>query len=457
MAASQKKDEAKADKDRTRYNLEVEKTNERFSIFATEEEWSDLKSQYLLTHSSYFSVTAREIGSKVSQVDYDELETAVGVYATQIQQNANSISLIADYEDLEDARNVRRSLFKINADAITSEVTRATAAEGTLSGRITTEAGRITAEVTRATGAEETLAGRLTITENAITQEVTDRTNADTTLSGRITTEAGKISQIVTAVGANGEVTTASIVTAINNGGSEILLDAGKIRLTGQVTLDSKMGVDANGYILLKGTTIVQMEFVHTARELQIHTIQKCVGFPKRYTFYVSQPIAACATRIHEYVKCANSVYPLNQHEAQIRRDYGRYMDDGYIIYHNKEFLVALLQLIRGICTELGITLNDKKTQIVKLSHGFTFLKIRYYLLPSGKIIKKLARTSIVRMRRKMKKFTGMLKTGKMTGADLYQSFQSWRAYASNFNAYQSIRSMAKLYNKLFIFAPDFI
>lgn len=65
-----------------------------------------------------------------------------------------------------------------------------------------------------------------------------------------------------------------------------------------------------------------EMEFIHTARQLQIHTIQKCVNFPKRYTFYVSQPIAAAATRIHEFVKCANSVYPLNKHEAQIRRDY---------------------------------------------------------------------------------------------------------------------------------------
>ena len=64
------------------------------------------------------------------------------------------------------------------------------------------------------------------------------------------------------------------------------------------------------------------MEFVHTARELQRYTIQKCVGFPKRYTFYVSQPIADMATKIHDYVKCANSIYPLNQHEAQMRRDY---------------------------------------------------------------------------------------------------------------------------------------
>lgn len=65
-----------------------------------------------------------------------------------------------------------------------------------------------------------------------------------------------------------------------------------------------------------------EMEFIHTARQLQIHTIQKCVNFPKRYTFYVGQPMAECATRIHEYVKCANSIYPLNQHEVQIRRDY---------------------------------------------------------------------------------------------------------------------------------------
>ena len=64
------------------------------------------------------------------------------------------------------------------------------------------------------------------------------------------------------------------------------------------------------------------MEFIYTARQLQIHTIQKCANFPKRYTFYVGQPIAACATRIHECVKCANSIYPLNQHEAQMRRDY---------------------------------------------------------------------------------------------------------------------------------------
>ena len=65
-----------------------------------------------------------------------------------------------------------------------------------------------------------------------------------------------------------------------------------------------------------------EMDFIYNARQLQIHTIKKCVNFPKRYTFYVAQPIVNAATRIHEDVKRANSIFPTNQHEAQIRRDY---------------------------------------------------------------------------------------------------------------------------------------
>ena len=63
------------------------------------------------------------------------------------------------------------------------------------------------------------------------------------------------------------------------------------------------------------------MEFIANARKLQIYTVKKCINFPKRYTFYISQPIANASTRIYEDVRRANSIYPLNQHEAQMRRD----------------------------------------------------------------------------------------------------------------------------------------
>lgn len=157
----------------------------------------------------------------------------------------------------------------------------------------------------------------------------------------------------------------------------------------------------------------------------------------------ISQVFAlASANRLDHYVKDVCGI-----------RGYGRYMDDGYAIHHSKEYLQKVLDGIRKICEELEITLNEKKTQIVKLAHGFTFLKIRYFLLPSGKVIKKLHRCSIVRMRRKLKRFRQMYLDGRMTSADVYQSWQSWRAYAYNFNAHRTIQRMGALYDWLFIWS----
>ena len=66
-----------------------------------------------------------------------------------------------------------------------------------------------------------------------------------------------------------------------------------------------------------------ELEFLNTARKLQAFTIQKCVNtIPKRYTFFIANHLADSATAVYVYVKKANSVYPLNQHEAQMRRDY---------------------------------------------------------------------------------------------------------------------------------------
>lgn len=65
-----------------------------------------------------------------------------------------------------------------------------------------------------------------------------------------------------------------------------------------------------------------EMEFVMNARKLQIFTIQKCINtIPKRYTFYLGQEIAQCARRVYGFVKRGNSIYPVNAHEVQIRRD----------------------------------------------------------------------------------------------------------------------------------------
>lgn len=155
----------------------------------------------------------------------------------------------------------------------------------------------------------------------------------------------------------------------------------------------------------------------------------------------ISQVLAlASANRLDHYVK-----------EVCRIRGYGRYMDDGYLIHPSKEYLRRCLEGIKGICKELEITLNTQKTQIVKLSHGFTFLKVRFFLLASGRIVRKIYHRSVTKMRKKLKALRRRMDEGKMSFDDVYMSWQSWKAYASNFDAYYTIQNMQKLFDRLFI------
>lgn len=157
----------------------------------------------------------------------------------------------------------------------------------------------------------------------------------------------------------------------------------------------------------------------------------------------ISQVLAlASANRLYHYVK-----------EVLRIRGYGRYMDDGYLIHPSKQYLQKCLESIKTICDELGITLNAKKTQIVKLSHGFAWLKARFYLTESSKVVRKIYKRSVTKMRIKLKKLRRKLDEGKITYEDVSNTWQSWKSYAMTFNAYYTIKNMGELYTKLFAFA----
>lgn len=129
---------------------------------------------------------------------------------------------------------------------------------------------------------------------------------------------------------------------------------------------------------------------------------------------------------------------------------YGRYMDDTYLIHKDKNYLEYCLTKITEICSELGIKINQKKTKIVSLYDGFWFLKGKYSLLPSGKIICKADRKGCIRMRRKLKKFKIMLDKGEMKLSDIYTSYQSFRSHLLKFDSYHLVKNMDRFYKELF-------
>lgn len=132
-------------------------------------------------------------------------------------------------------------------------------------------------------------------------------------------------------------------------------------------------------------------------------------------------------------------------------KGYGRYMDDMYLLHKSKARLLECLEVIRAECAKLGIRLNAKKTHITKLSKGFTFLKSQFFLTCTGRVILKAGRESIVRQRRKLKKFRKFMDKRLMTYGQIYNSYMSWRGYIGHKNAYRTIRNMDRLFNKLFI------
>lgn len=151
------------------------------------------------------------------------------------------------------------------------------------------------------------------------------------------------------------------------------------------------------------------------------------------------------------------AVYYLNIVDSFVKivkatKFYGRYMDDIFIIGKSKAELASLLSEIELKLSELKLNLNKKKTHIVKLSHGFTFLQVKYNILPSGKILKRPSRGKIVRERRRLKAFRRMVDIGRMTEYEAWNCYQSWRGtVVRDHNAYhKSIEGLDRLFDKLF-------
>lgn len=128
---------------------------------------------------------------------------------------------------------------------------------------------------------------------------------------------------------------------------------------------------------------------------------------------------------------------------------YDVYMDDRIVIHPDKEYLKELLFEIEEIADSLGIFINHRKTQIVKLSHGFTWLKTRYIITDEGRIARKAPRKSVTRERRVVKHMAQLAEDEVITWTDLEKQYKSWRGDKKRYDVYHTLKSMDKLYREV--------
>ena len=79
-------------------------------------------------------------------------------------------------------------------------------------------------------------------------------------------------------------------------------------------------------------------------------------------------------------------------------------MDDMILIHRDKKYLNDCLMQIKAFCRQyLSLELNDK-TQIGMVKNGIDFLGYRHILDEKGRVIRKLRRSSKIRMKRHLKR-----------------------------------------------------
>ena len=119
--------------------------------------------------------------------------------------------------------------------------------------------------------------------------------------------------------------------------------------------------------------------------------------------------------KIDNYIKIVKSI-----------KQNGRYVDDTYIMAKTKQELVDLLKELKPLYDKYGIIINWKKTRIVKMSSTYTFLKVKYSLTKTGKVVKRIENLKITRMRRKLKKWRVKLDSKEMTYKDIENKYKSF-------------------------------
>ena len=139
---------------------------------------------------------------------------------------------------------------------------------------------------------------------------------------------------------------------------------------------------------------------------------------------------------------------PLDHIIIKICPCYIRYNDDFLLLNHEKEVIKKCRKIIEEYLHSMGLEMTDK-TGIFKASNGFYYLRKRFILRDTGKIIIRLHPRALAEERYILRAFKKAIDEGNRSMEDLQRHYQSVIAnmeYAGD----APIRAMDKYYTQLF-------
>lgn len=108
-------------------------------------------------------------------------------------------------------------------------------------------------------------------------------------------------------------------------------------------------------------------------------------------------------------------------------KGYGRYMDDGYVLFGDWQEMRRFAIEFQQRCEAEGIVINPRKFRMLHIEDPFVFLKTRFQIQPDGRIVKRVCVDNIKREKRKLRKMMGLVREGRLELSALGASYASWR------------------------------
>ena len=145
---------------------------------------------------------------------------------------------------------------------------------------------------------------------------------------------------------------------------------------------------------------------------------------------------------------------PMDHDLKRICKAYIRYNDDILMLSHDRELIKRAKLLVKSHLEGLGLTMTDK-SGIFTADRGFYFLRKRFIMKRSGKIIIRLHRDALADERRTLRGLKRCVERGIRTMEDVRNHYQSWIANAE-YAGDAPIRAMDKFYAQLFRERPQY-
>jgi len=194
---------------------------------------NEIRSEVHAADSSLYSFVLQTATSLSSAIV--STESRIG---SSIQQTANSIRT-----DVYAANSTLYSYVNQTAGELSSAVV---SAESRMGSSIQQTAGAIRAEVS---AGDNSVRSYVLATASQIRSEVSNTVGG---LQSSINQQADKIGLLVEGTGSNAHINAAQIVAEINAAGSNVLIEADKIKLSGDTTVDGAMSITSGNLIVKK-------------------------------------------------------------------------------------------------------------------------------------------------------------------------------------------------------------